>query len=346
MKCFRQLLTLCAALAALGGGLSSSWAADAPGKKAAPPDLVLKGDAKCTSCHDEADAPQVLHIGKTRHGVKADGRTPTCTSCHGESENHMKTAKAGGKNKPTPPDVTFGKKSQNTAEERSSNCLSCHDGENRTHWSGSQHQTRDVACNSCHQVHTQNDSVMKKTTQGEVCFSCHKTERAQIHRMSTHPIAAGKVACSDCHNPHGSAGPKLVLKNTINETCYTCHAEKRGPFLWEHPPASDDCMNCHTPHGSTNAGLLRMRSPWLCQRCHSDGAPHPGAVYSGANLPGGTVNIINNPATTATAGIVNPLTGLKTTQTQPANQMALRGCSNCHSQVHGSNHPAGMWFAR
>jgi len=343
MKFIRQVLLLCAAIGA-AGGISSALAATEA--KPEPKDIVLREDAKCTSCHDEADAPNLLYIGKTRHGVKADGRTPTCTSCHGDSDNHIKSAKAGGKDKPTPPDRSFGAKAKTTAEAKNGACLTCHTGDKRTHWTGSQHESRDVACASCHTIHAPKDKVLSKTTQSEVCFSCHKSERAQIHRMSTHPIAAGKVACSDCHNPHGSAGPKLVLKNSINETCYTCHAEKRGPFLWEHPPATDDCMNCHTPHGSTNAALLQMRSPWLCQRCHGDAAPHPGAVYSGANLPGGTVNILNNPTTTATAGIVNPLTGLKTTQTAPANQMALRGCSNCHSQIHGSNHPAGMWYSR
>ena len=57
-------------------------------KKAAPVDMVLKGDAKCTRCHDETESYPVLSIGKTKHGVKADGRTPTCTSCHGESRAH------------------------------------------------------------------------------------------------------------------------------------------------------------------------------------------------------------------------------------------------------------------
>jgi hypothetical protein len=57
-------------------------------------DLVLKGDAKCTRCHDETEEYPVLAIGKTKHGTLADVRTPTCTSCHGESEIHV--------NKPVP----------------------------------------------------------------------------------------------------------------------------------------------------------------------------------------------------------------------------------------------------
>jgi len=30
----------------------------------------------------------------------------------------------------------------------------------------------------------------------------------------------------------------------------------------------------------------------------------------------------------------------------PNSRMFDRGCLNCHSQIHGSNHPAGMRFLR
>jgi hypothetical protein len=58
----------------------SAYAADT----ASAQDLVLNGDAKCTKCHDESDSPEVLAIGKTRHGTRADSRTPGCSSCHGD----------------------------------------------------------------------------------------------------------------------------------------------------------------------------------------------------------------------------------------------------------------------
>jgi DmsE family decaheme c-type cytochrome len=172
--------------------------------------------------------------------------------------------------------------------------------------------------------------VLNKVTQPEVCFTCHKDQRAQLHRISTHPVLAGKMGCSDCHNPHGSTGPKLLIKNSINETCLTCHDEKRGPFLWEHQPVSDDCTNCHTPHGSNNEPLLKARLPWLCQDCHS--GDHARSVYSGANLAGGAVTSVN---------------GTKPFQNQAPNaQIVGRDCLNCHSLVHGSNSPAGAKFQR
>ena len=187
-------------------------------------------------CHDESEVKPVLSIYQTRHGVKADSRTPSCQSCHGDSEKHLKgDPNVKGR---AAPDVVF-KKGTYTATEseiQSGACLSCHQSGKRNHWSGSQHQSRDIPCASCHSVHVKSDPVLTKVTQPEVCFTCHKTERAQTHRISTHPLAAGKMSCSDCHNPHGSTGPKLLVKNNVNETCYTCHAEKRGPFLWEHGP--------------------------------------------------------------------------------------------------------------
>jgi DmsE family decaheme c-type cytochrome len=197
-------------------------------------------------------------------------------------------------------------------------------------WSGSQHQTHDLACSTCHKVHATADPVLSKATQPEVCESCHKTQRAQLNRISAHPVKSGEMTCSDCHNPHGSTGPTLLTKNTINETCYTCHAEKRGPFLWEHAPVVDNCSNCHTPHGSTNAPLLKQRVPFLCQDCHT--GDHGAGINSGANLVLGDVTTVN--------GMLPPA------NRSPRAQTNARACLNCHVLVHGSNHPAGTKFQR
>jgi DmsE family decaheme c-type cytochrome len=293
---------------------------------------ALKRDAVCTKCHDESEARPVLSIYQTRHGVKADPRTPSCQDCHGESDRHVK-GESGAGTRPKP-DLVFGRGSGVYPADAPAAivgaCLQCHQNGARSHWSGSQHQREDLSCVNCHRVHIARDPVLNKVTQPEVCFTCHKDQRAQLHRISTHPVLAGKMGCSDCHNPHGSTGPKLLIKNSINETCLTCHDEKRGPFLWEHQPVSDDCTNCHTPHGSNNEPLLKARLPWLCQDCHS--GDHARSVYSGANLAGGAVTSVN---------------GTKPFQNQAPNaQIVGRDCLNCHSLVHGSNSPAGAKFQR
>jgi DmsE family decaheme c-type cytochrome len=285
---------------------------------------ALAKDAVCTVCHNESWRVPVLSIYQTRHGNRADPRAPTCQTCHGSSDAHQKDP--GG----TRPDVVFGAKHGSTPEDQTQACLTCHKSGNRTYWSGSTHQFRELVCSNCHVVHTPNDRALAKITQPDVCFECHKTQRAQAHLISTHPILVGKTACSDCHNPHGSTAPKLMAKDTINETCYTCHAEKRGPFLWEHSSVVDDCTNCHTPHGSTKPALLKARVPWLCQECHS--GDHGAQVNSGANLPGGNVTTINGQ---------QPLGSQS-----PRSQTNARACLNCHVLIHGSNHPAGAKFQR
>jgi DmsE family decaheme c-type cytochrome len=127
------------------------------------------------------------------------------------------------------------------------------------------------------------------------------------------------MACSDCHNPHGSNAPAMLVKASVNQTCYTCHADKRGPVLWEHAPVAEDCGLCHATHGANRQALLTKTAPQLCQQCHA-AAGHPSVARTGASLPGGTAG-----------GQAYLLAG---------------GCINCHSQVHGSNHPAGAKLMR
>lgn len=280
-------------------------------------DTVLRGDAKCTACHDDSDFPKptmlgerpwVLAIGKTKHGTVADGRTPSCASCHGESENHMKRKDPSI---PRPaPDRTF--KKTTPAAEQDKACTSCHKGGKHMFWASSTHANRGVACATCHNVHNGHDKVRNKKTQTEVCFSCHKEQRAQMNKPSHHPVPEGKMGCSDCHNPHGAAGDKQLVKDTTNATCFTCHAEKRGPFVHNHAPVQEDCAICHNPHGSINNALLKARAPYLCQQCH-EAASHRG------NMPA------------AVAGNLFGETGIGVRLGQ--------GCISCHQPIHGSNNP-------
>ena len=294
---------------------ASAWAAEGGDEKK---DIVLKGDAVCTRCHDEGEEKPVLSIGKTKHGTVADARTPTCTSCHGESPTHIN--KPEGVSERPSPDVNYVKNSKTPIEKRNETCLNCHSGSKRMFWSNSTHAQEDVACTSCHEVHTQHDKVRDKITQPETCFNCHKDKRAEIERPSRHPIKEGKVACSDCHNPHGSAGPKLMARDSVVATCHTCHADKRGPFLWSHQPVTEDCAICHNPHGTTTPKMLKERVPFLCQECHEPGS-HQGFAPSLSPYPQ------NN-------GMPQP------------DVVVARGCMNCHTNIHGGSSPVNSSGAR
>jgi DmsE family decaheme c-type cytochrome len=192
-------------------------------------------------------------------------------------------------------------------------CLRCHEGGARIPWQGSTHQLRGLACADCHRIHAPKDPLLARSSQPEVCFGCHKRQRSDLYKPSVHPVRFGALACSDCHGVHGGPAPALLRKPTLNETCYTCHAEKRGPFLWEHAPVAENCTYCHYAHGSNYPALLKKKPPWLCQQCHSQGG-HPSVVNDGSGIP--------------PAG-ASPM-------------LLAKACLNCHSQVHGSNHPSGV----
>lgn len=281
----------------------------------------VDASAKCLKCHEEDRD----NMNRSAHGVVADPRTPTCVSCHGQSAAHL--AKPTG----AKPDRLFRGPLAIASGDASGVCLGCHQKDSRRMlWAGSQHPAADVACTGCHKVHTQRDKVLVKTSQSEVCFACHKEQRTLMNRPSRHPLAEGKMSCADCHNVHGSAGPRLVKRDSTNDTCYTCHAEKRGPFVHSHEPVQEDCANCHNPHGSSIAAMLKARPPILCQQCHT---PH---VAGGVGAVGGQPGVFPPAVAGQATSEINATTNGKNV----VNLWQARSCTNCHTQVHGSNNPS------
>ncbi|MBI3186240.1 MAG: DmsE family decaheme c-type cytochrome [Gammaproteobacteria bacterium] len=289
------------------------------------------GADTCIKCHDEEEEYPVFDIFKTKHGQQGDKRSPfaslQCEACHGpgaEAKEFMEEEFAQGGHigkvppgKKRPPILNFGSKSDESVEKQNNMCLACHKGNTHIGWKNSAHENGSIACANCHTVHAAHDPVMVKATQSDVCYKCHKKERADFLKPSSHPVRTGLMTCTECHKPHGTSGAdKVLAKPTVNQTCFTCHADKRGPFLWEHAPVSEDCTLCHNPHGSIHGSLLKKDPPLLCQQCHAPGG-HPAVALTGSSLIGG-----GNPASSAFL-----LSG---------------GCTNCHSQVHGSNHPSGV----
>lgn len=272
----------------------------------------ISSDA-CAECH----TGHALQINHHRHGQEADPDTPFaaqgCETCHGAGEMHV--VKILEDDTTMGDMVIFGGARPSTVERQNEMCAGCHQGGTFMHWTASTHESEDLACASCHTVHKP-DQVLARDTQADICYTCHQEIRALTFRASTHPIRDGKVICTDCHNPHGGTGDSDLKQLTVNENCYSCHAEKRGPFLWEHFPASEDCTLCHNVHGSVHAALLNRQGPQLCQQCHGRIAGR-GSTH--------TRILLDN---------IDP---------DPARGRFIVGenCLNCHTQVHGSNHPSG-----
>jgi DmsE family decaheme c-type cytochrome len=269
------------------------------------------GEAKCLECHDDR---RQGYEGSPHHRV-SDPRAPAarqgCESCHGPGSLHVDDPaqyRVANPNKLAPEGV-------------SAICTTCHNRGEHALWEGSQHEARGVTCTTCHSVHDYKSETkqLKQKTQPEVCAPCHRDKIAKLDRSGHMPVREGKLECTSCHNPHGATNVRLLRKgDSIAELCTSCHADKRGPYLWEHPPARDGCVTCHDPHGTSNDRMLVAKPPILCQRCHV-ATRHPSTIYDAALVGAGST---------------------------PSIRVFARTCVSCHSAIHGSNHPSGQRFIR
>jgi DmsE family decaheme c-type cytochrome len=309
-----RCVPLLALLAALSFG-ERPYAAEA---EAPQPTYSRGGADTCLGCHDDA---VVLAIFRGPHGIPTNARAPfghgqlQCEACHGPGGLHARRPPSGQKR---PPVVRFGTDSEAPVSEQNRMCATCHQADLGTGWHASAHATNEIACASCHRSHAARDPVLKTATQPDVCATCHQIARMDAHRPYAHPIDQGKMGCTGCHSVHGSANVSLLKHKTTNDTCFECHADKRGPFVWDHAPVAEDCASCHSPHGSIHPGMLKMRGPMLCQSCHSESNHASLAPTAATGLPPG----------------------------QRSMYVVGMNCLNCHSQVHGSNHPSGSKLMR
>lgn len=274
------------------------------------------GLAVCADCHalEQENWAHTAHGALFAAGFDDTMGDAACESCHGPGSNHVED----------PTDITsivrFSRTSQQSVAEQNGQCLSCHSGGNRMHWPASIHETADLACSDCHNPMglVSTSGLLAQSTINNTCMACHRDQQVDFNRRSHMPLFEGKIGCLDCHNPHGSSFEAMLVTPTVNETCYSCHAEKRGPFLFEHAPVQENCLNCHDPHGSNHEKLLTTPRPLLCQQCHS--------------MQGHMNDLITR--------------GLFASGSRPDARLIGRSCQNCHSQIHGSNHPSGVKFHR
>ena len=257
----------------------------------------------CYRCHsDTRDLEQVAHPHQI-HGPNS----LNCTSCHNSHGNVL-------------------------ASSRKQLCLQCHDANSPlAAWHSSTHDLAGVACTDCHNPHP-NSSVRRvvnirqtsvdrpsrlpmSVNDPDACYKCHPKVLALAGMPSHHPILEGKVTCSDCHDAHGH-GDGNLSEPTVNLVCYKCHADKQGPFAYEHPPVTEDCSICHEPHGTVANNLLHQPPAFLCLRCHTGHRVDP-TTGDHFGLP--VADIDNNPA---------------------LRSAYYSDCTQCHDQIHGSDLPS------
>ncbi|MGO9620223.1 MAG: DmsE family decaheme c-type cytochrome [Desulfobaccales bacterium] len=266
----------------------------------------------CQTCH-----PQVYdNLAKTAMGVlflkhpQNAGQRLGCETCHGPGTQHVGS---GGKSHAG--QIRFTQGTTTPASVQDAVCLKCHQKRERLFWCGSPHDTHGITCTKCHAVHTGPGAMARhqlaRLTVEDTCAPCHKEQVRAEMKFSHHPLREGKMDCASCHNPHGTTSDHLIKGLTNKELCFNCHAQYRGPVLFQHPPVMEDCFNCHQPHGSNFPSLLKAPVERLCRECH-----------------------ISFHASGATASPWNRRVGL----------MVGGGCLNCHRNIHGSNNFNGNLF--
>lgn len=134
-------------------------------------------------------------------------------------------------------------------------------------------------CEMCHgagSLHVEGgggkgNKIINPSKDPSTCFICHMEKKAEFKLPFHHPVLEGHMSCTDCHNPHGpDARPWTATSlEDMNELCFKCHKEQRGPFAYEHLALREGCTTCHKVHGSINNKMLTSRDSNLCLRCHS-----------------------------------------------------------------------------
>jgi len=310
----------CAAIPAAAQQAAAQAAPAAPAAPAEPaagaPALKAgyAGSQACKMCHEEIYNSFV----KTPHFAVETNKSRgwaamSCESCHGPGAKHAESGDAKEIRQPA----------KLATLEADRTCLACH--LNYTARFGrimAGHAKETVGCPQCHTVHGAAGKklvVRKASDINAQCAACHLSVWAAFQKPYKHRLPEGAMSCTNCHNPHSSNMPQSMRVAFGNEpTCFQCHGDKRGPFVFEHAPVRfEGCPACHEPHGSANPRMLtRHEVRLVCFECHSNNPPRPVAT----------------PPSTARMNNLG--------QTPPAfhdlRSPRYQNCTVCHVKVHGS----------
>ena len=302
-----RFLLLALALSLCGVVAAAQAPAATPPLAAGQAGSAYVPNAACKTCHAEEftqyqTSPHAkiplsgVSVSSPAGGERAQ---PGCQSCHGPGKNHTEN--------PGDPSTIFNFRTVTPAAVIG-RCLSCHNtSHEQVNFASSVHARNGLKCTDCHSIHhPETEQVLLKLPQPQLCYSCHQARRADFEMPSHHKVNEGMVQCTDCHNPHGTPLPnQLRASDAADAICYTCHVDKRGPFVYEHEAVKvDGCLTCHNPHGSSNPHLLKVSNVnILCLQCHT------ASSFSGAP---GTPSFHNQTA-------------------------QYQSCLSCHTQIHGSN---------
>jgi DmsE family decaheme c-type cytochrome len=221
------------------------------------------GTQVCAECHEEhvAASKAKPHSVLDTKKLWLEGHTSSCTSCHGDVKDHLEEGGA---------ETVFSFKETDPVMEKTNRCLACHKTDNARFFA-SPHGKSAMDCTSCHTVHGKKmHAPLLAQPAKKLCASCHEDVYAQFMLNERHRLQEGILSCASCHDPHEPA-TRERLGGFKQEACFKCHADKQGPFLYEHGSVRvEGCTSCHEVHGSANRHMLNIQNvAELCYSCHS-----------------------------------------------------------------------------
>ena len=272
----------------------------APHMSELPKLLVRQGRDLCVTCHREME--DQLTKSKFVHKAVTEG---DCQSCH---DAHSSDFRMQLKKNP------------------SELCITCHASVKKAIEETHKHSavTADLACLNCHTAHGGDLPKLMKKKQIELCMNCHKksisvdathtvASVAEVidPKMNKHgPIRDGE--CAGCHNPHGSANDKLLLKPypavfyqpfdlEKYALCFTCHDKQL--VLLKNTENLTGFRN-----GATNLHFLHVNKTdrgRSCRACHSvHASKYP--LHLRESVPYGNWQLPINNVPTPTGGSCAP----------------------------------------
>jgi DmsE family decaheme c-type cytochrome len=255
------------------------------------------GPEVCTTCHEDltnafktnvhAKSCETCHGSAQEHAESADISkirsfkilTPTkstavCLDCHRNDKTHSnRLFDAHSKNNVSCNSChSVHKGAQRTsllAKPTTELCATCHAAE-RAHFNrpfGHKVAAGMMDCVSCHAPHGGSPALKIQMAASHsndmACLSCHGDKRGPF-AFEHMPVKV--EGCSGCHEPHGSANPRMLIRSEVRQLCLECHTNSKTAF-GKTPPAFHDlrserfrnCTTCHTKiHGShTSPAFLR-----------------------------------------------------------------------------------------
>jgi predicted CXXCH cytochrome family protein len=266
------------------------------------------GSETCGECHEDeyASYRKSVHFQTETENWPVKG----CEACHGPGAQHAETGD---------PEAIFSFANPSyTVEQKAGKCLTCHAGrENTFDFLASPHSKGGIDCSTCHKPHAgagyvnllppvvgDDVPIRKAISPGRAAAAMTSALCLTCHKEWATPMNLNErhrvlEGVVKCTDCHSPHAPstRSQLGGFKQETCLKCHTDKRGPWVYEH-------------------GSVRVEG---CTACHT---PH-GSVNRHMLLYQRTADLCFS------CHAVVPSFHTRFTHETV--------CTNCHSQIHGSN---------